>query len=173
MEGQEKIFNPFDNYDNGILIRRWLATFLDYFTIFIFTIPLHFISESLHKKFPSGIVFLFFLGYFIFFEGYFGATPGKFFTGIRVVDLTASPPGFKKATIRTLTRILEVNPILLGGLPAGLIALSNQSKQRMGDIIAHTHVWRLADVNKMRELMYQLPDTNVPGAESETKEPTF
>jgi uncharacterized RDD family membrane protein YckC len=36
--------------------------------------------------------------------------------------------------------ILEVNPLLLGGLPAGLVIISTKRKQRIGDLLAGTLV---------------------------------
>jgi len=41
---------------------------------------------------------------------------------------------------RTLGRALEANPILLGGLPAGIAVFSSAQKQRVGDTLADTVV---------------------------------
>jgi uncharacterized RDD family membrane protein YckC len=42
--------------------------------------------------------------------------------------------------IRSGLRIFEVNPLLLGGLPAGLVIIASQRKQRIGDLLAGTVV---------------------------------
>ena len=45
-----------------------------------------------------------------------------------------------KAIIRTLLRILGVNPILLGGALAGISALITKDKKRIGDILANRKI---------------------------------
>ena len=42
--------------------------------------------------------------------------------------------------IRTVTRVLEANPILLGGIPAGIAILASVRKQRIDDSLAGTVV---------------------------------
>jgi uncharacterized RDD family membrane protein YckC len=84
-------------------------------------------------------------------EGRWGATLGKFGTKIRVVDRLGRVPGYGRAVVRTLLRLVEVNPLLLGGIPAGIIALSSKSKQRLGDMLAGTYVLYLADVERLRQ----------------------
>ena len=37
-------------------------------------------------------------------------------------------------------RLLEVNPLLFGGLPAGIAILTSERKQRIGDMLAGTVV---------------------------------
>ena len=36
--------------------------------------------------------------------------------------------------------VIEVNPLLLGGLPAGLVVIATERKQRIGDLLAGTLV---------------------------------
>jgi uncharacterized RDD family membrane protein YckC len=47
---------------------------------------------------------------------------------------------FEGAVIRTLLRVIEVNPLLLGAIPAGITVMSTERKQRIGDIVAKTVV---------------------------------
>lgn len=54
--------------------------------------------------------------------------------------LDGSRCDWKASLIRGGLRILEVNPLLLGGLPAGIAILSSERKQRIGDMIAGTVV---------------------------------
>lgn len=66
-----------------------------------------------------------------------------------MVDRKGSISGVGKATIRTLTRILEVNPFLAGGIPAGLVAGFSKSHQRLGDMAAGTFVLKTSDLPRL------------------------
>lgn len=80
--------------------------------------------------------------YFLLGEGIFATTPGKAMFGLRVVTLDGRRCGFAKATVRTLTRLVEFNPILLGGLPAASLIILTPRHQRLGDLMAGTVVAR-------------------------------
>ena len=80
------------------------------------------------------------LGYFFVLEGLFSRTPGKFATGLMIIDLHGRPAGWKAAGIRFLWRFLEVNPILLGTLPAAVSVILSRRHQRLGDRYAGTLV---------------------------------
>jgi uncharacterized RDD family membrane protein YckC len=45
-------------------------------------------------------------------------------------------------------RLIEVNPFLVGGLPAGLVLLLTRRRQRLGDLLAGTYVVRLRDLKQ-------------------------
>lgn len=81
-----------------------------------------------------------FLGYFFILEGLWGRTIGKYFQGLTVRKLDGRRAGWSDAGIRTLLRIIEVNPALFGGLPAGLAVITSERKQRLGDMLAGTVV---------------------------------
>jgi uncharacterized RDD family membrane protein YckC len=81
-----------------------------------------------------------YLGYFLLFEGFFGRTPGKLLMGLVVVQYDGRKCNWKQTWIRTLTRLLEVNPLLLGGIPAGILVVSTRYNQRWGDMLARTLV---------------------------------
>ena len=87
-----------------------------------------------------------YLAYFVIFEALWSRTVGKFFQGLVVRKLDGSPCDWPAALIRAGLRIIEVNPLLLGGLPAGIAVISSSRKQRIGDIIAGT----LVVSNKLR-----------------------
>lgn len=98
---------------------------------------------NLHSEnaFVSGTVLaLGYLSYFFVFEVTFARTPGKFLQGLVVRDINGSRCSAGQILIRTLTRIFEANPILFGGLPAGLAIASSREKQRVGDTLAGTVV---------------------------------
>ena len=89
-----------------------------------------------------------YLAYYLVTEMAVCATPGKLLLGLRVVSLSGEKCSFHQVAIRTLARVLEVNPILLGGLPAAVAVLVTERKQRLGDLIAGTVV--VSNRNRVR-----------------------
>lgn len=77
--------------------------------------------------------------YFFLQEGIMARTLGKRMSGLIVAKLDGSRPGWSEAGSRTLLRLIEVNPFL-GALPAWIVMLCSQRKQRLGDMIAGTVV---------------------------------
>ena len=59
-----------------------------------------------------------YLAYFLVQEALWSNTVGKRLFGLRLCCLDGSPCGWAEAAGRTATRIIEVNPVLFGGLPA-------------------------------------------------------
>jgi uncharacterized RDD family membrane protein YckC len=90
-----------------------------------------------------GILCVGWLGYFFICEAIWSRTPGKLMFGLVVRKLDGSSCDVKAAFLRTIARLFEVNPFLLGGLPAGLIILSSSRKQRLGDQLAGTLVVKI------------------------------
>jgi uncharacterized RDD family membrane protein YckC len=89
----------------------------------------------------SGTVLsLTYLLYFFGFEVAYARTPGKFLQGLVIRDIDGGSCNTKQIFIRTLTRVFEANPILFGGLPAGLLVATSAHHQRMGDSLAGTVV---------------------------------
>ena len=84
--------------------------------------------------------FLCYLGYFVVLEAVWSRTVGKFFQGLIVRKLDGTRCDWKAALIRSALRIIEVNPILFGGLPAGVVIVTCARKQRIGDLLAGTVV---------------------------------
>jgi uncharacterized RDD family membrane protein YckC len=84
--------------------------------------------------------------YFPLTEGLLGWSVGKLVTKTRVVRADGSLPGVGKAAIRTVLRLIEVNPLLLGGLPAAIAVVSSEKRQRLGDMVAQTYVLKTSDV---------------------------
>ena len=87
-----------------------------------------------------------YLGYFFLFEALWSRTPGKFMQGLVVRNIDGTRCNLKAHLIRTLARLLEANPILLGGIPAGIAIFSSARKQRIGDSLAGTVVVSRQDV---------------------------
>ena len=76
-----------------------------------------------------------YLAYYLAQEGVWSTTLGKRLFGLRIYKADGSPCGWRSATIRTVTRVVEVNPIL-GALPAGLAVAFSKRHQRLGDMLS-------------------------------------
>jgi uncharacterized RDD family membrane protein YckC len=149
----------------GLVTRRWGATVVDLAVLLliiifpVLIIRLAFSSTNADEYFFNksafgyamaiwAVVAMFF--YYIFLEGRYGWTIGKLATKIRVVNAYGALPGYKKAFLRTILRLIEVNPFLFGGLPAGIIVMVSRNRQRLGDMAANTFVLHSADVRSLR-----------------------
>ena len=119
---------------------RLIAVFIDHliaFALMLFVLAL--VPEDLAAL--KAILFvLVYLAYFVVLEAVWSRTFGKFFQGLVVRKLDGSPCDWPGALIRGFLRIFEVNPLLLGGLPAGLVIIMSERKQRIGDQLAGTLV---------------------------------
>lgn len=119
---------------------RLIAVFIDHLIAFALML---FVVALVPERFPivkGGLFFLVYLAYFVVLEGLWSRTLGKYFQGLIVRKLDGSRCDWKGSLIRGGLRILEVNPLLLGGLPAGIAILSSKRKQRVGDMLAGTLV---------------------------------
>lgn len=89
----------------------------------------------------SVLAFLVFFAYHIFFETLAsGRTPGKRWTGLRVVRLEGQPIGFVASAVRNTLRLVDVLP--LGYVIGAISILASSKNQRLGDIAAGTLVIR-------------------------------
>lgn len=122
-----------------MLLRRWLGTVVDTVALGGMLFVTFLLGEQTR---PIGIVLWLIatLLYYPVSEGVWGRTLGKLVTGMIVVDETGRPPGIWKAVLRTLLRLIEVNPFLLGGIPAGIAVAMSEKRQRLGDMVAQTYV---------------------------------
>ena len=119
---------------------RLIAAFFDHLLALVLMMLVEaFIPDSL-QVLKIILFFLVYLAYFVVLEALWSRTVGKFFQGLVVRKLDGSPCDWKAAAIRTALRFLEVNPVLLGGIPAGVAIFSSARKQRVGDIFAGTLV---------------------------------
>jgi uncharacterized RDD family membrane protein YckC len=89
----------------------------------------------------SIVLFLVILGYDILFEVLAsGRTPGKRWTGLRVVRTGGQPVRFLTSAIRNLLRLVDVLPF--GYLVGAVAILVTPRNQRLGDVAAGTLVVR-------------------------------
>ena len=88
----------------------------------------------------SAVVIAVYLSYYLFPEAIWSRTFGKLVCGLVVRKLDGGSCGWPAAIIRTLSRIVEVNPLLFGALPGALVVLFSKRKQRYGDMLGDTVV---------------------------------
>jgi uncharacterized RDD family membrane protein YckC len=96
--------------------------------------------KSDNSYLAGGTLCLTYLCYFFISEALWSRTPGKYLQGLMVVDPSGGRCGWRRALLRTLLRVVEANPLLLGGLPAGVAILASERNQRLGDLAAGTLV---------------------------------
>ena len=96
--------------------------------------------SSAHPIWQSIALVAAFFGYFFAFEAVLSRTPGKLLTGLVVVNLSGEKCTVGQTAIRTLFRLLEVNPLLFGAIPAALSVVFSRFHQRFGDRVARTLV---------------------------------
>jgi uncharacterized RDD family membrane protein YckC len=124
------------------LLLRWLGAWLDLLVVmFLLAVPDFILGNATYRA----TIVIWLAAAFLYFpiaESIWGRTVGKLITGMIVVDKDGHPPGFLKAVLRTLLRLIEVNPVLLGGLPAYVVVMS-EKRQRLGDMLARTYVVRV------------------------------
>ena len=119
---------------------RWLATAVDMVFLAVVYLLLKLSTIELGEAIFGPLCLAFLVLYYFVVEAKFGFTVGKHLCGIRVVDKAGSPPGYLRNLVRTLMRVIEVNPGLLGGVIAGIVCLVTQRSQRLGDIMTGTYV---------------------------------
>jgi uncharacterized RDD family membrane protein YckC len=83
-----------------------------------------------------------YFGYFLISEAIFGNTLGKWSIGLCIRSLTGKKCTCWQAVIRSILRLVEVNPLVLGAIPAGVALYFSKRRQRLGDMLAGTVVVR-------------------------------
>jgi uncharacterized RDD family membrane protein YckC len=133
-----------------LLVLRWIGAWIDLIVLALFLLaPDYFLGNETYRATIAiwlGLVIL----YFPIGEAFWGRTLGKLLTGLVVVDADGRPPGLLKAVLRTLLRLFEVNPLVAGGLPAGIAVAVSQKRQRLGDMVAGTYVVRARDLARAK-----------------------
>jgi len=109
------------------------------------------------------LISLVYLGYFAVSEAIWSKTIGKKLFNLKIVRMNGEPLSWTDATVRSLLRLVEVNPFLLGALPGALTVMFSTRKQRIGDMLAKTLV-----VRKTVTAVDIVDDHPVPGRPPET-----
>jgi len=148
-------------YGSHIVTPRWVACLLDYVVLFAALMFAHWACQGL----PIVVPWSLWLGvaalYFIVPEAMWGVSLGKLHTKIVVVDRHGNPPGTARALVRFLLRLVEINPLLCGGLPAGLLASLTPQKQRLGDMLAGTYVVYRDDLEAIKRVRAEAVEIHV------------
>ncbi|KZE70753.1 hypothetical protein AV545_19910 [Paenibacillus jamilae] len=152
----DKMTSLSQTYGASIFFRRWAAWMIDFILIvFGYGGLVYFIAKKVAETESPNmgmVVILFLIGsfcYYLLLEGLTGYTLGKFVLRIQVVNGEGMPPGMIKSLIRTLIHLVDTNPLLFWGLPAGICVLVTPRKQRIGDMAANTYVVRTRDLGKV------------------------
>jgi uncharacterized RDD family membrane protein YckC len=131
--------------------KRWIALIVDNMIAMFIGIGVGWIIPVDSGEVRLAIGLLAYLAYFLISEALWFRTLGKRICGLIVIRRDGTMPGWREATLRTLFRLVEVNPIF-GALPAGLVILFSASKQRIGDMAAGTVVVMLADLEFVEDM---------------------
>ena len=90
----------------------------------------------------TGLFLTLTFAYTTFFHTLYGRTPGKWVTGIRVLDETGRPPRLGKSALRMILAFVSALP-LFAGVAA---ALFSRRRQTLYDKLTGTYVVRLIEV---------------------------
>lgn len=151
MEIEPPVREIASSYRANIIVRRWAATYIDLACV-VLPVPVAAAilgPETFTLGLVIGIMHAIAFVYHAAFEGVYGISLGKWLFGIRVVDVEGNSPGLNRAAIRTALRLVEVNPLLFGGVPAGLVADFTRYRQRLGDLLAKTYVVKYSDLKRI------------------------
>jgi uncharacterized RDD family membrane protein YckC len=138
-----------ESYDGKIVIKRMKATGTDFIVLFLAIGIVGAIFKPRGTAAMLTVCALVSLAYYFVMEAVFARTVGKFMHGLVVVSDDGGKPSLAAVFLRTITRIVEVNPILFGAMPAGLIANFSKAHQRLGDLLAGTFVILPKDVSRI------------------------
>lgn len=127
---------------------RYFAAALDgVFAVILVLVVAGVLSENMPARSGTVVnaiagfaIFGFYLAYFFLFEAFFATTPGKFALSLQIRNLDGTRPKWRAAFVRTAARLVEVNPFLLGCIPAAIIIWRSPRRQRWGDLLAGTVV---------------------------------
>lgn len=125
---------------------RVVAGILDLLFLLVMTIPYGMITGE--TSFEGGlrtditgwsflVFFLLIIVLFTVMEKKLGKTPGKFAVHIQVVSVDGQPIAWKQAILRNTLRLVDGIGAYLVGF---IIMFTNKENQRLGDIVAKTHV---------------------------------
>jgi uncharacterized RDD family membrane protein YckC len=128
------------------LLLRWLGAFIDMVLLVLFLLTPDFVLGNPLYQETLWIWVTPVILYFPVLEGIWGRTLGKLIAGTMVVDNSGKAPGIWKAVLRTIMRLIEVNPVGAGGVLAGIVVAMSQKRQRLGDMLARTYVVRVKDL---------------------------
>ncbi len=125
---------------------RYLALVIDNIFAIVCGVVVGSLLNNVSQALAATLGILSYFAYFFIQEWRWARTLGKKFCGLIILKTDGSWPGWQEAAVRTLLRLIEVNPGF-GGLIGGLAILMSRRHQRIGDMLADTVVVRLEDVD--------------------------
>lgn len=120
--------------------KRAKATVIDYAFLLLIFVLLVIGSRYIDSADPAYLFIAILIIYFPVCEWFYGKTLGKKIVKISIVDKSGNKPSPFQALIRFILRIIEVNPYILGCLPAFTFVFLTKRRQRFGDLMARTYV---------------------------------
>jgi uncharacterized RDD family membrane protein YckC len=155
MQSYHDIRDLAQSYKSGLVVRRWLGAWIDFVVVAaILIVPDATLGNDRYQA-TSAVWLTLCVLYFPVTEGLTGRSLGKLVTGTKVVTVAGHRPGVLRALVRTLTRLVEVNPLLLGGTPAAIAVLASRNHQRLGDMAAGTYVVKAKDLTQLAPRAYE------------------
>lgn len=147
------------SYTSSIVLRRWLGCVIDYIILFlVFLLPVLISKDKASTgtmNFSLALVAL----YFLFRNTCPADRLANSLEGLLLRTRDGQLPDFIPVILRTLARLIEVNPVLLGGIPAGLIVLASDKRQRLGDMLVGTYVLKFEDYTAWLQDMAAMAET--------------
>ncbi len=140
-----------ETYDGKIVVRRAKATGVDFVVLFLAIAVAGALFNPREFSAAVWICLAVCAVYYLIMETVFGRTVGKFVHGLIIVSDDGGKPSLGAVFLRTVTRLVEVNPILFGAAPAGLIANFSASHRRLGDLLAGTVVVNKGDLSRITQ----------------------
>jgi hypothetical protein len=86
-----------------------------------------------------------YFAFFVVVQGLTGASPGKFITGLRVVDEHGNRAGIGRSLVRTVLWVVDAAPWIVP-LVGFIVGLTNTGHRRVGDLAAKTFVVHKRDL---------------------------
>jgi uncharacterized RDD family membrane protein YckC len=128
------------DYVRGTIVARHIAASVDLGAALILALFVGAFLPDDSRLMQLAVMTAVCLAYYFVTEAILSRTPGKFLAGLAVLRLDGRRITWGQAAVRTLLRLIEFNPILLGGLPAALFVIFTPRRQRIGDLLARTVV---------------------------------
>jgi len=128
------------------LIDTAIITLLQVVTVVSFALTINALDKSLLNNTSPWVIallglllFVFYWGYYIFFEMLWnGQSPGKRWTGLRVIRSDGTPITLSESLIRNLVRTIDFLPATYG---IGVVTMFiDKQSRRLGDLAANTLV---------------------------------
>lgn len=126
--------------------RRLWASECDFLLAVIASMMLVIVLPNFDPLLKGLTFYVFFLLYFQLTEYFAGATPAKWWFGLRVRSVDGHKATFMQVAIRTAWRVLEINPIFMGAFPAAIFIAVTRRHVRLGDMMARTVVVRVENL---------------------------